>query len=64
MKGKEIKQIVKEGYGKVARNTPSCCDPSSISTTHDSFVEKISKIFGYSDEDIASVPEESNLGLG
>lgn len=64
MKGKEIKQLVKEGYGKVATKNHSCCDLGSVHTQKIDFAEKISKKIGYTDEDIGSVPEESNLGLG
>ena len=64
MKGEEIKKLVKEGYGKVARKKHSCCDFGSVHNQKIDFTEKISKKMGYTDEDIVSVPEESNLGLG
>jgi len=64
MKGEEIKQLVKEGYGKVARKKHSCCDHGSVHNQKIDVAEKISKKIGYTDEDIDSVPEESNLGLG
>ena len=64
MKGKEIKQLVKERYGKVASRNHSCCDLGSVQNQEIDFTERISKKIGYTDEDIGSVPEESNLGLG
>ena len=64
MKGEEIKKLVKEGYGKVASKKHSCCDLGSIPSHKTDCAEKISKKIGYTDEDISSVPEESNLGLG
>jgi SAM-dependent methyltransferase len=64
MKGKEIKQLVKERYGKVASRNHSCCDLGSVHNQEMDFAEKISRKIGYTDEDIGSVPEESNLGLG
>lgn len=60
MQGEEIKRIVKEGYGRVAGNKHSCCgSPHARSEAG-----TISKEIGYSDSDIASVPEGANLGLG
>lgn len=64
MKGEEIKKLVKEGYGKVASKKHSCCDFGNMHTQKIDFAEKISKKMGYTDEDIGSVPEEANLGLG
>ncbi len=63
----EIRQVVRDSYGKIARTeakiteigTESCgCCNSDFS------VEKISTAIGYSKEDMDSVPEGSNLGLG
>ena len=64
MQGKEIKKLVKEGYGKVASRKHSCCDLGNVHAQKVDFADKISKKIGYTDEDIGSVPEESNLGLG
>ena len=64
MKEEEIKKLVKEGYGKVASKKHSCCDPESVHSQKNNFTEKISKKIGYTDKDMSSVPEESNLGLG
>jgi len=65
MKDEEIKKIVREGYAKVAKNETSCCaaiSPSCGCSTPS--IEEISRRIGYSEEDIQSVPEGSNLGLG
>ena len=64
MKGKDIKQLVKDGYGKVVTKRHSCCDLGSVHPQKKIFADKVSKNIGYTDEDIGSVPEESNLGLG
>ena len=64
MKREEIKKLVQEGYGKVASKKHSCCDLGNMHTQKIDFAEKISKKMGYTDEDIGSVPEEANLGLG
>lgn len=66
MKDEKIRRTVREKYAKAAKEeTFSCCSitspPRSGST---SASESISRQFGYSQEDIDSVPEGSNLGLG
>jgi SAM-dependent methyltransferase len=65
MKEEKIKKMVREGYAKIAKKeTPCCADtpaPCSCSTPTS---EKISQKIGYSSEDIGSVPEGANLGLG
>jgi len=57
MEAKDIKQIVKENYSKIASENSCCCacDCSNL--------EQISKSIGYSDDEINLVPE-ANLGLG
>ena len=61
MKNDEIKQIVKEEYGKIA-NQGSCCCNCDCNSTEINY-EKLAKRIGYSDEDVQSVPD-ANLGLG
>ncbi len=56
MKEQEIKQAVREGYAEKATSGSSCCGPNPA--------EDISKKIGYTGEDIGSVPEGANLGLG
>ncbi len=56
MKEKEIKQVVREGYAQIAKRGGSCCQPS--------LAEDIGKKIGYSEEELGSVPEGANLGLG
>jgi SAM-dependent methyltransferase len=83
-KKEEIKQAVRESYGKVARAggvtigtspSASCCSPPDT-TTEKSQTEscgcvppgvsakQMSTIMGYSKEDLASVTEGANMGLG
>lgn len=79
----EIREAVRESYGKIARDggvssetsekssccgsfeiatdtskQPSCCGPTDFSANN------ISAVMGYSKEDIGSVPEGANMGLG
>jgi len=60
----EIKKIVKQGYAKVAKANGSCGCGSSLSCCGGGSVADISKNLGYSDKDLASIPDGSNLGLG
>lgn len=56
----QVRAAVREQYGNVARATgaggcaPGCCGPSAVS----------SLALGYSEEDLAAVPEGANMGLG
>ncbi len=64
MKQEEIKKVVREGYAKIVKKQSSCCAPgSSCCGSTDSALD-ISKNIGYSEEELRSVPEEANLGLG
>ena len=66
MKEDEVKKVVRKGYGKIAKKGNSCC-PSvtpccgseSKTVTYD-----LSRKIGYGDEELGTVPEGANLGLG
>ena len=64
----KIRKAVRENYARVAETpkgasgcccTPSCCSPSSTSSAADTSVN-----MGYSQDEVESVPEGSNMGLG
>jgi SAM-dependent methyltransferase len=61
VKDDEIRQQVREAYGAIAVSSasggcaPSCCGPS---------VDALSRAIGYTDADVALVPDGANLGLG
>lgn len=64
-KEEKVRQMVREGYAKVAKRQSSCCAPTttcSCSTTAAS--KEASRRIGYSDQEMESVPEGANLGLG
>ncbi len=63
MKQKEIKKAVRERYGSIAREEGSCCAPAT-SCCGGTRVEEISRGIGYGDEELTSIPEGANLGLG
>jgi len=65
VKEEKIKKIVREGYAKVAKEETSCCvEPAVSCGCSTPTAEEISKKIGYSKEDLSSVPEGANLGLG
>ena len=66
MKEEKIKKVVREGYAKIATKGMSCCPPvtSCCGSGSKSNAENISRIIGYGDEEISSVPDGANLGLG
>jgi hypothetical protein len=61
MQEQEIKKIVRERYAGTVKEGNSCCAPSCC---NGNAADRISKTIGYTDEEIHSVPEGANLGLG
>lgn len=56
----EIRAAVREQYGKVARQSSGCCAPACCGgSTPDASLK-----LGYSEEDLAAVPDGANMGLG
>ncbi len=55
MEEKEIKKAVREGYARIAKEEG--CAPADLAV-------EISRSIGYGDDELNSVPENSNLGLG
>ena len=64
MKKEEVRSKVREGYGKIAKGSGSCCGPSSSCCGTVISVDMISKSIGYSEEELGSIPQDANLGLG
>ena len=67
MKDTEIRTQVREGYGKIAKESGSSCCNTSVKgcgCNSGQSVKDASKSVGYSDEDVNSVPDGANLGLG
>jgi SAM-dependent methyltransferase len=65
---KAVKRVVKAGYAKIAKGGSSCGGPvSSCCCGGSSTAQKANtagKNIGYSDNEMASVPDGANLGLG
>jgi arsenite methyltransferase len=64
MKETEVRKAVREGYGNIAKQCGSCCVSGSTCCGGTSLAESISRSIGYSEEELSSVPEGANLGLG
>jgi arsenite methyltransferase len=65
VKEEKVRKIVREGYAKIARKQKLCCSSSTpCDSNTPSMSREISRRIGYSEEEISSVPEEANLGLG
>jgi ubiquinone/menaquinone biosynthesis C-methylase UbiE len=64
MKETEIKKEVRKRYAEVAKKGSSCCAPASPCCGSGNLAQTISRAIGYSDEELESVPQNSNLGLG
>lgn len=66
----EIREAVRENYGKVAEGASagccgtgaSCCSPGAQTTS--TSAHEASAALGYTPDELAAVPEGSNLGLG
>jgi len=61
-----IRQAVREQYGKVALSENSGCGCSAISCCNDldSDAKETSMQLGYSNSDVNEVPDGANMGLG
>ena len=64
MKDKNIKEVVKESYAKIAKKSESCSIFGKLSCCGSDSAKHISKNIGYSEKELKSVPEGAKLGLG
>lgn len=64
MKDTEIKKAVREGYAERVKSRSSCCSPVKSCCCGSSTTKSISKAIGYTEEEMGSVPDGANLGLG
>jgi arsenite methyltransferase len=63
MKEEEVKRIVRKRYAEVAKTNHSCCTPEASCCSAPT-EEQVSKMIGYSQEEMNNAPEGANLGLG
>jgi len=59
----EVKRAVRDRYARAATENSGCCDSSCCGDTGDS-ADDISRSIGYSEKELAVLPEDANLGLG
>ena len=65
MEKHDVRKAVRDGYAQVALGTNrSCCGGPSSCCGSGNAVQTIGEMIGYSREQMAAVPEGSNLGLG
>jgi len=64
MEKEQIKKKVREGYAQVAKINSSCCGPQISGCCGTNTAKEISKSIGYTENDVDSVPDGANLGLG
>jgi AhpD family alkylhydroperoxidase len=59
-KQEQIREAVRAGYGKIAKDGGSCCGPSCCGSAG---AEQVAKGVGYSEAELAVLPEGANMGL-
>jgi len=64
MKRRDIKTVVREAYGDIAREQRSGCGPATSCCGGVDVAQKMSTQVGYSKEELQQVPEGADLGLG
>jgi arsenite methyltransferase len=60
----DIREIVREKYGQIAQAGKSCCGPGLSCCGAGQSAETLSIEAGYSKDELQSVPDEANMGLG
>lgn len=63
VRDEKIKKVVRDRYASAAKAGTSCCEPAN-SPCGCGLPESASQMVGYSAEELASIPEDANLGLG
>jgi len=59
-KKERIREAVRDGYGRIAKSGGSCCGPSCCGSAG---AEKVAEGVGYSEAELALLPEGANMGL-
>jgi len=60
----EQKKAVRDRYARAATEASGCCGPSCCEGESSSNSDEVSQSIGYTSEELSSLPEEANLGLG
>ncbi len=64
MKDQDIKKMVKNRYGQIAKDSSPCCAQSSACCSPQNAADHYGKSIGYRDEELKAIPDGANLGLG
>ena len=64
LKKEEIRKVVRKRYAKIASTGSSCCTPAASCCGGANTARDMSKRIGYTDDELETVPEGANLGLG
>ena len=59
---KDVRETVRQGYAAIARGGGSCCGPAK-SCCGDADAAGVAKAVGYSDAELATLPDGANMGL-
>ena len=60
----DVRDVVRDKYGEIAKTKSSCCGPAASCCGPGGQAESMSLAMGYSGEELKSVPDDANLGLG
>lgn len=63
MKEEKVKKEVRKRYARIAKTSGSCCAPTASCCSAPT-EEQVSRLIGYSEDEVGAVPEGANLGLG
>jgi ubiquinone/menaquinone biosynthesis C-methylase UbiE len=58
----EVTRAVRDRYARVATESASCCEPTCCADV--GTPTEVSRSIGYTEEQLAGLPEDANLGLG
>ncbi len=59
-KSEQVRQAVRDGYGKIAKTGGTCCGPSCGGS---GTADQVARVVGYSEAELATLPEGANMGL-
>jgi arsenite methyltransferase len=63
MDAQDTYRVVQKTYGKAASNRASNTNPDGNPKSQGSYEENIATAFGYSIDELRSIPDQANLGL-
>jgi len=59
-KQEQIREAVRDGYGKIAKTGGTCCGPSCGGS---GTADQVARAVGYDEAELATLPEGANMGL-